>query len=626
MNLGSLSLLQRTQLLVAVAIILLSVFGLVAVVAERLHSSEQAFRSNGESIVQSLLPTLNNALIVGDLATVDETYDRIVGLEAVRRITLLDVSRRHIVLDHSDQSQAHAPSWFAALMALRPVVVEREVLAGGQSYGIVRLEMAVDKLLADLWSAIRLLTALIGIFFVVTLIALSWMLRRSLAPLSLLTEGATRIAAGEIERISQVSVREIASVAEAFNFMADSIHKRESELIAARKAAESASRAKSMFLANMSHELRTPMNGVMGMIEMAKRRMADPKGLNQLDMAKLSAERLLGLLNDLLDLSKIEAERMEFEDQPLQLADLVAHLTGTLGHKAHEKGLRLAVDIPTELAHTPLQGDPLRLGQILMNLVGNAIKFTSQGEVSLRVREVGASSGVVQLRFEVADTGIGIDAEAQTRLFRSFEQADNSMTRKYGGTGLGLAICKRLVQLMGGEIGVDSTPGTGSAFWFVVPLRRGSPVAVAPVLGSASFAAEQRLLANYAGTRVLLAEDAPINQEVARALLERVGLVVDLAENGQQALDLARQNRYALILMDMQMPVMNGVESTRAIRADSLNTSTPILAMTANVFAEDREACLAAGMNEHLGKPIDPQKLYETLLARLEMRGDRPMA
>jgi CheY-like chemotaxis protein len=370
----------------------------------------------------------------------------------------------------------------------------------------------------------------------------------------------------------------------------------------------------------MSHELRTPMNGILGMIDLAKRRMADAKGLDQIDKAKLSANRLLGILNDILDISKIEAEHMVFESVPLQISVVVENLTSTLVHKTTEKGLRLETDLPVEIANAPLNGDPLRLGQILINLVGNAIKFTEQGAVTLRARLVGETAEAVQIRFEVSDTGIGIESEAQTRLFQSFEQADNSMTRKYGGTGLGLAISKRLVQLMGGEIGMESTPGSGSTFWFVVPLKKREPGAVAPASAISSLTAEQRLQRDYAGARLLLAEDEPVNREFALCLLEGFGFVIDLAEDGRQALELAKQNPYALILVDMQMPVMNGVEATQAIRADSLNRATPILAMTANASGADRDTCLAAGMNEHISKPVDPQKLFETLLVWLKKR------
>jgi PAS domain S-box-containing protein len=401
------------------------------------------------------------------------------------------------------------------------------------------------------------------------------------------------------------------------------VQERTSELTQAMLAAEGVSRAKSAFLANMSHEIRTPMHGVMGMINIARRRMADPKGLDQLDKAQQSAQRLLGVLNDILDISKIEADRMVFENVSLHISAVVEGVTSALDHKATKKGLRLTTDLPAVLIRQPLKGDPLRLGQILFNLVGNAIKFTQKGTVTLRARLVEETAEAVQVRFEVSDTGIGIDAEVQTRLFQPFEQADNSMTRKYGGTGLGLAISKRLVEMMGGEIGVDSTPGQGSTFWFAVPLTKQGTRAVSPTPTPPPLlhSPEQRLQTVFAGTRILLAEVEPVNREVARSLLEEAGLAVDLAEDGWQAIELARQNAYALILMDMQMPVMNGIEAAQAILSDSLNRDTPILAMTANAFDEDRKVCLDAGMKDHIAKPVDPDVLFEALLKWLSQAG-----
>jgi hypothetical protein len=394
----------------------------------------------------------------------------------------------------------------------------------------------------------------------------------------------------------------------------DLVMERTLELVDAKDAAEAANRAKSAFLANMSHELRTPMNGVMGMLALAKRRMTDPKGQDQLDKAKSAAERLLGVLNDILDITKIEAERMVLENVPLQLGSVLENIVSVIGHKATEKGLQLETDLPDSLAQLPLKGDSLRLEQILLNLAGNAVKFTDLGRITLRVRQVDETREAVQVRFEIVDSGIGIDPAAQGRLFTSFEQADNSMTRKYGGTGLGLAISKRLVQLMGGEIGVESRVGQGSTFWFTLRLAKREVGAVPPAPTFADTDAELRLRRDYPGARILLVEDEPINREVAGSQLEEAGLKVDLAADGQQALELARKNRYALILMDMQMPVLNGVDATKAIRADSLNRDTPILAMTANAFDEDRQTCLAAGMNDHLAKPIRLQTLCDALL------------
>ena len=392
------------------------------------------------------------------------------------------------------------------------------------------------------------------------------------------------------------------------------VESRTAELAAATQAAESASRAKTSFLANMSHELRTPMHGVMGMVELAKRRMTDPEGLDHLDKARSAAERLLGVLNDILDLSKIEAERMALEDAPLRIAKIADSLTSVFGHSAVEKGLKLETDLPDELLQLPLRGDSLRLGQILLNLVGNAMKFTEQGRIAVRARLLANTPQDVVVRFDIADTGIGIEPEALSRLFASFEQADNSMTRKYGGTGLGLAISKRLVEMMGGEIGADSSPGAGSTFWFTVRLKRDNSAAIPPVSTTDQVLAKTRLIGHLAETRLLLVEDEPISQELSCILLAEAGLKTDLARDGVEAVAMAQQRSYTLILMDMQMPNMNGVDATRAIRALAGYSETPILAMTANAFDDDRKACIDAGMNDHITKPVDPEKLFETLL------------
>jgi PAS domain S-box-containing protein len=388
----------------------------------------------------------------------------------------------------------------------------------------------------------------------------------------------------------------------------------EARLAEARDAAEAASRAKSAFLANMSHELRTPMNAIMGMTWMALRKAEDPTLRDHLGKIEQASEHLQSLINDILDISKIEADRLALDKSDFTLGEVIRKASALIAQKAADKGLKVHVRLPPGLATETLAGDPLRLGQILINLLGNAVKFTQQGSITLRADVVETGVADLLIRFEVQDTGIGIAPADQKRLFQAFEQADNSMTRKYGGTGLGLSISKRLVEMMGGEIGVESTPGQGSTVWFSARLCKA--VGAAPEAGAerTDLDAKDRLQREYADTRVLVVEDEPINQEVACSLLREVGLAVAVANDGAEALELARRDHYALILMDMQMPRMNGVDATRAIRADSLNAATPILAMTANAFTEDRLACLEAGMNDHIAKPIDTELLYVTLL------------
>jgi signal transduction histidine kinase/CheY-like chemotaxis protein/HPt (histidine-containing phosphotransfer) domain-containing protein len=387
-------------------------------------------------------------------------------------------------------------------------------------------------------------------------------------------------------------------------------------LVSARDRAEAANRAKSAFLANMSHEIRTPMNAIVGLTHLMQRDTGDAGQHERLGKIQTATNHLLQVINDVLDLSKIESGRMSIETADFALDTLLSGMLGLVAESARAKGLQVSID--TTGMPNRLRGDATRLAQALINLLGNAIKFTERGSVAVRGEVLEETPEQIWVRFLVRDTGIGIPAEKIGNLFNAFEQADSSTTRRFGGTGLGLAITRRLVELMGGEVGVESRLGSGSTFWFTVRLARAGPeVDAATPAGEVvlpASSAEEILRRDHKGARVLVAEDNPVNQEVAFELLNGAGLAVDLAANGREAVSLARRNRYDLIMMDIQMPEIDGIAATRGIRDLPGKGRIPILAMTATAFAEDRAACLAAGMNDLVAKPIDPIMLFSTLL------------
>ena len=607
-------------------LILGAVLGVVYQATSQLLAASitRQLQARGSELAQPLAAALTAPLLQQDFATVQAVLDDVTASGNLRSLRLIDPKAR-VIAYSGGLVLADEPTTLA--MPYRDgdgglwMNFSVRLQAAGQPLGELRFALSAQALtdsLAHLRQQLLQISALAVLGFgALVVLGSRWLT----APLRRLTLAARRMQQGEYAvELPPDQGDEIGQLAGSLAALRDTIHERITQLSSARDAAEAANRAKSAFLANTSHELRTPLNGLLGMAQLARQPELDPTRRQQyLDLVADSAQSLAGILSDTLDLARIEAGKLVLELQPFEPRALLQGVLAAHRLLADGAGLGLQLQVDPGVPAAVL-GDALRVRQILNNYLTNAIKFTPAGQIRVRLQVAGPD----RLRVSVQDTGPGIPQALAARLFSPFTQADESTTRRHGGTGLGLAICRELAQRMGGEVGVDSHPGTGSTFWAVLQL----PSAELPIAQSSPPAID---LLRLRGARVLMVDDNHVNRVLAEALLARWGLRVTQAHDGAQAVQAvlaadAAGLPFDIVLMDVQMPVMDGHAATRALRLSHPAQQLPIIALTAAALVSERDAALAAGMNDFLTKPLDTAQLQRLLCRHIRLPKDTAAA